>query len=144
MLKIWLNKIHILCTAASKHPDDLTFILDAAAPVRILDANLNQALPEILDRMHNFSGLSIPVYPSWLPRRTVFGRPECNRSYMPKFAMGNFMAIRGRDCPTVESVFSWGLQDFLKGPCNCFDEEMILSHTMTKRPEMFNTYNTGY
>lgn len=144
MLKIWLNKINILCIAASKHPDDLTMILDAAPPPHILNASLNQALPEIYKRLNNFHGLSIPEYPSWIPRRTVFGRPECNRAYMPKFVKAHFMAIRGRDCPAVESMFSWGLQDFLKGKCNCYDEEMIISHTMTKRPDMFHTYYTGY
>ena len=128
MVQIWLNKIPILCEAAKRHPDDLTLILDAAAPTRLptrmVNLTLNQILLEILDTIQtaNFSGLPLPVYPSWFPRRTVFGKPECNRSYMSKFAMGNFMAIQGRDCPKMTRLVAWGLDDFLKGSCNCYDE----------------------
>ena len=48
------------------------------------------------------------------------------------------LALRGADCGAIEGA-SWGaymeaLTEIASGPCNCYDEEVVLTHMLETAP----------
>ena len=161
--RVWLSKLGVLCDAARAHPNELSVLVDAGLG-RSLDDKLSACSGYTLhaqhwldaDRTHEATHedgkLQIETYPEewhryWLEvqclwtagkecreRAGYYGTRACQA--WPQ-TCGQAMAIKGRDCSTVQDAFTHALQAVAaNATCHCFDEEMVFTHMLTTAPQL--------
>ena len=54
-----------------------------------------------------------------------YEKPACNANDA-RLAAG-VLALRGADCDAIEGAYMNAIADIASGPCNCYDEEIILT-----------------
>ena len=59
-----------------------------------------------------------------------FDKAACNANDA-RIAAGVF-ALRGADCDAIEGAFDKALQELASAPCNCYDEEIVLTRMFDK------------
>ena len=42
------------------------------------------------------------------------------------------LALRGADCDAIEGAYMNAIADIASGPCNCYDEEIVLTRMFDK------------
>jgi len=161
--RVWLSKLGVLCDAARAHPDELSVLVDAglghvpddslaACGGKTLHAQHWLDADRTHEATHENGKLQIETYPEewhrfflevqclWTSgnecreRAGYYGTRACQTS--PK-ACGQAMAIKGRDCSTVQDAFTHALQAVAANTtCHCFDEEMVFTHMFTTAPQL--------
>ena len=138
---LYLNKLDVLCDLAQQAPTDLTVLVDSD-----LDPDLWSTVLSLIDRRKKDARdttLTVYEHPDY-GYRSWFGRPSCRTH---PTANTEFMAIRGKDCPAVQSAYDDILEGLVEtaagvnllpdaGPCPCFDDEIVLHYLKKDHPEL--------
>lgn len=135
LVKIWLNKLPVLCKYAAERPDVVTTLIDANSEYDMLAWANKTGAREL---HHGKLGVrfyqqeKLTRWPFW------FGREECNQDLV---VWAKYLAVRGADCPELMQAYDEVLDATRdRDPdvgCQCFDEEYLLSQLYAKRPELF-------
>jgi hypothetical protein len=64
--------------------------------------------------------------------KPAFGKPACNANNA-RVAAG-VLALRGADCGAIEGAYMEAMAEIASGPCNCYDEEIVLTRMLDKAP----------
>jgi len=155
LVRIWLNKLPVLCAEAEKRPDSVTVMVDAELHRRsiVLGAPIWQDALGASSVLKD-GRLGIPRYwaynqssgqpsnSSLFSLKTWFGQPQCR---WPPIVNAAFLAVRGRDCPKVMSAYVKSLQTTVADKtCGCFDEETVITRMLHDSPHLLDTRWTGY
>jgi len=130
VVKIWLNKLPVLCKYAAERPNAVTTLIDANAGSSMLPWANTTA--QQLQR----GKLGVKAYFKTPQRHTWFGNKECNQSLM---VYAKYLAVHGSDCPELMQAYDQVLaatRDRGSG-CPCFDEEYLLSSLYEQQPDLF-------
>ncbi|CAE6969653.1 unnamed protein product [Symbiodinium sp. CCMP2456] len=130
VVKIWLNKLPVLCKYAAERPDAVTTLIDANAGSSMLPWANTAALQLQPGKLGVKAYFKTPQHSIW------FGNKECNQSLM---VYAKYLAVHGSDCPKLMQAYDQVLaatRDHDSG-CPCFDEEYLLSRLYEHRPELF-------
>ncbi|CAE7452988.1 unnamed protein product, partial [Symbiodinium necroappetens] len=133
LVKIWLNKLPVLCKYAAERPDVVTTLIDANSQGGML-AWANKTGADELQR----GKLGVRFYQQKKKLPFWFGQQECNQDLV---VWAKYLAVRGADCPELMQAYDEVLDATRdRDPdvgCQCFDEEYLLSQLYAKRPEIF-------
>jgi len=139
VVKIWLNKLPVLCKYAAERPDAVTTLIDANADISML--RWANTTAQELQR----GKLGVRYYFKTPRQGTWFGRQECNQTLM---VWAKYLAVHGSDCPELMQAYDQVLaatRDHGRNPaCPCFDEEYLLSWLYEQRPELFQLQGTPF
>jgi len=160
---IWLSKLGVLCDAAQARPNELSVLVDAGLGLHVDEKSLecggkNLHAGHWLDAdrsyeaAHEDGKLQIETYPEgwhrffmevqclWTlgkecqERAGYFGTRAC-QTWPAVCAQA--MAIKGRDCATVEHAFAHALQAVAANKtCRCFDEEIVFTQMLAAAPQL--------
>eukprot|EP00439_Symbiodinium_sp_Y106_P052668 s1425_g7.t1 len=142
LVKIWLNKLPVLCWYAAERPDVVTTLIDANSEDDML-VWANRTGAQELQRgklgVRFYQKEKLKRWPFW------FGRQECKQDLV---VWAKYMAVRGADCPELMQAYNEVLvaardRDPDVG-CQCFDEEYLLSRLYAKRPALFQLQGAPY
>lgn len=138
LVRIWLNKLPLLCQAADEHPDALTMLIDAN-----LFVNKPHIWAEALRIVEDPKSVQVgrmgmPHYhPPQLLHKTWFGQESC---MTPPYLRAKYLAVRGRDCPRLMKEYASALDEVTSSKtCGCFDEETVFARMFAKIPGLFVT-----
>ena len=139
VVKIWLNKVNVLCEAAQEEPDAVTTLIDVnVGDGQLKDAALRSGAKLEPGKLGVFRYKDKGTHGGW------FGHPAC---YGTVKIWAKFMSIRGRDCPRILAPYKEVLAHASDGGCPCFDEEWLMTRLFEKQPNLFcvqGIQGTGY
>ncbi|CAJ1329293.1 unnamed protein product [Effrenium voratum] len=139
VVKIWLNKVNVLCEAAQEEPDAVTTLIDVnVGDGQLKDAALRSGAKLEPGKLGVFRYKDKGTHGGW------FGHPAC---YGTVKIWAKFMSIRGRDCPRILAPYKEVLAHASDGGCPCFDEEWLMTRLFEKQPDLFcvqGIQGTGY
>eukprot|EP00439_Symbiodinium_sp_Y106_P038089 s2995_g4.t1 len=123
VVKIWLNKLPVLCKYAAERPNAVTTLIDANADSSMLPW-ANTAAQQL-----QRGKLGVKHY---------FATPQksCNQTLI---VYAKYLAVHGSDCPELMQAYNQVLAATRDRDCGCpcFDEEYLLSRLYEQRPELF-------
>ena len=67
-----------------------------------------------------------------VPIGKPFGKPACTAN-AARVAAGA-LALLGADCSAIEGAYMEAMTEIASGPCNCYDEEIVLTRMLDKPP----------
>ncbi|CAE7194514.1 unnamed protein product, partial [Symbiodinium pilosum] len=103
LVKIWLNKVNLLCALAAENPQNVTTIMDAninAGQMKWVAKNVGDLTPP--------GALFMPDYGRDGMGGQLFGHTNCTE---PVKAYAKWMAVRGQDCGRVMEVYDSFVKD---------------------------------
>ena len=103
VVKIWLNKVNLLCALAAENPQNVTSIMDAninAGQMKWVVENVSDLTPP--------GALFMPDYGRNGKGGRFFGHINCTERVK---AYAKWMAVRGQDCGRVMEVYDSFVKD---------------------------------
>ena len=140
MVRIWLNKVDMLCIAAGQNPQQFTFLIDVAMPEKPYFNELVKRINMVVTSPNTTHGLSMMVSP-WTknpPLPFYFYHKGCTRYH---YFSAAFMGIYGQNCEPLLTAYQKSVHHLIstRSHCPCFDEENAMSLTYFNNPHLFNT-----
>mmetsp|Transcript_714 Transcript_714/g.1290 ORF Transcript_714/g.1290 Transcript_714/m.1290 type:complete len:296 (-) Transcript_714:135-1022(-) len=129
LVKIWLNKLPVLCSLAMEQPDNVTTLSDVIADVGLMDWVVNDGWQELQP-----GRLGTRQY-RHREKSRLFSNRRCSDVVV---VWAKYLAVRGRDCPRIMAAYNETLARLGNetNGCPCFDEEWALTRLQRETPDL--------
>ena len=161
-MRIWLNKIHILCEQSQSSDSGQTLLVDSGLASKYGKNTVKETVQRTLEVMESAPSTSTELW--YFPyeaskdscRRAIYNRLFCGSTRGKKTwfgslkcrttpkVMGGVLAVKNGAgaCAPIVSAFEASLMevaDETSTSCPCFDEEIVLTRMLSKYPNLFRT-----